>query len=162
MAINHFGLKVLRKCFIGWQSWTKEQQRLREIKHQKEVNAMRMAAFLDAAASGKLWSGNDAEQPTRTERSSVEPSSQRENFDSKIVWLDIFVLTFICTLAFTREFVSILIYYFKCLPCFFILLTAFIGLFHFTFPFVCLVILFIFPDSYSVMYDLCIVLCSKS
>ena len=91
MAINHFRLKILRICFINWQSWAREQQRLKDIKHQKEINAMRMAAFLDAAASGKLWNGNDTKQSTTLteveERSAEQSSSRTENVDKKIVWL---------------------------------------------------------------------------
>ena len=48
-----------------------------------------MAAFLDAAASGKLWNGNGTKQSTRlleTEERSTERSSRTENIDEKIVW----------------------------------------------------------------------------
>ena len=88
MAINHISLKILRKCFVGWQLWTKEQQRLKEFKHEKEKNAWRMAAFLDAAATGKLWNGSNAKHALRVSQAGENPATDSaisESVDDKIV-----------------------------------------------------------------------------
>ena len=89
MAINHFKLKTQRKYFINWHSWIKEQQRLKEIKRDQERNAMRMAAFLDAAASGKLWKNNDkVKESTRSlhmEDRHIQRSVRKEDVADKIV-----------------------------------------------------------------------------
>ena len=61
MAISHAKLKLMRKCFISWRSWAKEQFRLKEIKSEQQKRALKMATFLEKAASGKLWGNSESE-----------------------------------------------------------------------------------------------------
>jgi len=60
---------------------------LKEFKHEKEMNALRMAAFLDAAASGKLWNGSDAKLSPRVSQAgenSAADSAINDSVDNKI------------------------------------------------------------------------------
>lgn len=94
MAIDHFSLKILRKCFVNWQSWLIEQQRLREIKRDQEANALKMAAFLDAAASGRLWNITDKKESARSvhvENNRKKHVEKKEDVDDKIVRVVIYL-----------------------------------------------------------------------
>lgn len=65
MAINHHRLKMLRKCLIAWQVWITEMQRVKETKAEHNNKALKMASFLEAAATGKLWGNNNSGQVER-------------------------------------------------------------------------------------------------
>eukprot|EP00795_Rhopilema_esculentum_P016751 gene16751-8210_t len=80
MAIGHAKLKLMRKCFISWRSWAKEQYRLEEIKREQQERALKMATFLEAAASGKLW-GNSESKVNRQEADTSGPQDTGRSAD---------------------------------------------------------------------------------
>ena len=87
MAVNHNRLKVLRKCFNKWLLWAKEQQRLQEIQREQQRKAVKMAAFLEAAASGKLWGPErdkekDGQRSTREEKNN---KMRKEDVEEQLV-----------------------------------------------------------------------------
>ena len=87
MAANHNRLKVLRKCFNMWLLWAKEQQRLQDIRREQQRKAVKMAAFLEAAASGKLWGSEkdkekDGQRLTREEKSN---KMRKEDVEEQLV-----------------------------------------------------------------------------
>eukprot|EP00794_Sanderia_malayensis_P011203 gene11203-12378_t len=85
MAVNHCRLKLLRRCFIGWQLWIAEQHRMKAVEEEHQRKAFKMASFLEAAATGKLWD-NETEQRTekdpevlKRENVKAGESSRRKN-----------------------------------------------------------------------------------
>ncbi len=63
MAIEHYRHTLLRRCFIAWQIYLTKEQNERLLNEVQCKTKNKMAAFLDAAASGKLWSEKGEESP---------------------------------------------------------------------------------------------------
>lgn len=77
MALKHNRLKVLKKCFNEWLLWMKERKRLQEIKQEQQRKAVKMAAFLEAAASGRLW-GQEMDKEENEQRSTREEKNNKK------------------------------------------------------------------------------------
>ncbi|KAK3107858.1 hypothetical protein FSP39_023636 [Pinctada imbricata] len=54
LAGCHHRESLLRKYFVAWQQWVKQEQDRKELEHAQEKTRNKMAALLEAAASGKL------------------------------------------------------------------------------------------------------------
>ncbi|XP_033122779.1 coiled-coil domain-containing protein 191-like isoform X2 [Anneissia japonica] len=60
-AEKHRRCHLLRKHFVAWHSWTQAELQSRELFKDKNMTRNKMALFLEAAASGKLWSNREQE-----------------------------------------------------------------------------------------------------
>ena len=58
MVVKHHRLKVLRRNFLAWQLWVRSEQARQATEDEHRKKATKMAAFLEAAATGKLWNTN--------------------------------------------------------------------------------------------------------
>ena len=59
LAESHHTRQLLGRCFVAWQLFIAQQQNQRTLQHMQNQTKSKMAAFLDAAATGKLWSDGD-------------------------------------------------------------------------------------------------------
>ncbi|XP_070547836.1 coiled-coil domain-containing protein 191-like isoform X3 [Ptychodera flava] len=80
---------LLKRYFVSWQLWVAQEQQSRELTERRQETKNKMAAFLEAAASGKLWTNrkeddslfvDDLETP-HSNRSSDRPDSTRQKVD---------------------------------------------------------------------------------
>ena len=56
LAEAHHTRRLLRQCFTAWQLFVTQQEDQRILQQNQQQTKSKMAALLDAAASGKLWS----------------------------------------------------------------------------------------------------------
>ncbi|RDD44480.1 Coiled-coil domain-containing protein 191 [Trichoplax sp. H2] len=79
IAIEHWRINVLQQCFMAWYHWSRTalQQRMEEMQHR--VKKKKMAAFLEAAATGKLW---NKDEPTGKQAKSI-PSANVADDDMR-------------------------------------------------------------------------------
>ena len=47
---------LLLRCLRAWQQWVKKEQERREVQEEHDKKTQKMAALLEAAATGRLWS----------------------------------------------------------------------------------------------------------
>ena len=64
VAVDHFQHRILKKYFLVWRLWLRQERHSRELEHQQTQTKSKMAAFLEAAASGKLWTSRSEEEET--------------------------------------------------------------------------------------------------
>ena len=62
MAIDHNRCRTLKKYFLHWCLWLRNEHLGRDLEQQQSKTKSKMAAFLEAAASGKLWTNRDEEE----------------------------------------------------------------------------------------------------
>ena len=75
---------------MHWQWWVNKQQRDKDIKREKEINALRMASFLDAAANGRLWNNSSDKEASESAHPGGHQSKQsgrKEDAVEKVVRL---------------------------------------------------------------------------
>ena len=56
LAADHHRSTLLLKYFSMWQLYIQQENQHREIEAGQDKTRSKMAAFLEAAASGRLWS----------------------------------------------------------------------------------------------------------
>eukprot|EP00057_Strongylocentrotus_purpuratus_P033269 XP_790811.3 PREDICTED: coiled-coil domain-containing protein KIAA1407 homolog [Strongylocentrotus purpuratus] len=61
-AEKHYRHRLLHKTFVAWQVYRHKESLEKELNEQQSHRRSKMAAFLDAAASGKLWTDRSQEQ----------------------------------------------------------------------------------------------------
>lgn len=66
-AAQLYRKNVLRRCLQHWQIFVRQCQQERELTKQHEEKARKMAALLEAAATGKLWKPNDKDDSCDSE-----------------------------------------------------------------------------------------------
>ncbi|KAJ8034848.1 hypothetical protein HOLleu_21857 [Holothuria leucospilota] len=93
-AYSHYRLHLLRKCFLAWRIWLASQEEATKIEEAKVKTRNKMDAFLEAAASGRLWTerSDDSDGTSRRDgkeqqkgssvQSSSHPASQRSSSSS--------------------------------------------------------------------------------
>ncbi|XP_064599570.1 coiled-coil domain-containing protein 191-like [Liolophura sinensis] len=64
-ADEHHKKTVLSKCFESWQFWVQEKQDQRQLEEAQSQTRHKMMAFLEAAAAGRLWNNDEAEEAKR-------------------------------------------------------------------------------------------------
>jgi len=47
---------LLLRCLRAWQQWVKREQERRQLQEEHDKKTQKMAALLQAAATGRLWS----------------------------------------------------------------------------------------------------------
>ena len=47
---------LLLRCVRAWQQWVKREQEERQLREEHNKKTQKMAALLEAAATGRLWS----------------------------------------------------------------------------------------------------------
>ena len=55
LADNKYKETLLKKTFVAWQVFMQQEAGERKDTHTKELTRTKMAAFLQAAATGQLW-----------------------------------------------------------------------------------------------------------
>ena len=53
MADHYFRVRLMSKCFVAWQLFISQQMSHRLLEEDSKATKNKMAAFLEAAASGK-------------------------------------------------------------------------------------------------------------
>ena len=78
LAADHHRSTLLLKYFSKWQLYIQQENQHREIETGQDKTRSKMAAFLEAAASGRLWSAR-----AETECDSDRPDTDRTD---SLVW----------------------------------------------------------------------------
>ena len=60
VAIEHWRINTLQRCFMAWYYWSRTMLQKRHEEKQHEVKMKKMTAFLEAAATGKLWNKDES------------------------------------------------------------------------------------------------------
>lgn len=60
VAIEHWRINVLQRCFMAWYYWSRTMLQKRFEEKQHDLKMKKMTAFLEAAATGKLWSKDES------------------------------------------------------------------------------------------------------
>ena len=90
MSETHNRRRMLRKYFVAWQNWIWSKQQQETLHDNQEKTRSKMAAFLDAAASGKLWTNRNEDnmEGLVAATSKKEKSTHRSESDAKNVVRD--------------------------------------------------------------------------
>ncbi|CAH1797480.1 unnamed protein product [Owenia fusiformis] len=70
MAQEHYYQTLMKKCLQAWQLFVQQEVAQRELASFQEKTRSKMAAFLEAASTGKLWDGN--EQSDRSQKDEID------------------------------------------------------------------------------------------
>lgn len=54
-SVDHHRVRLLRKVFSAWTLFVRQEQNLKVIEQTQNQTKGKMAAFLEAAADGRLW-----------------------------------------------------------------------------------------------------------
>lgn len=83
IAERHSRQALLRKYFIAWQIWVQSEQERRQLEQAQNNTRNKMMSLLEAAATGKLWSQEEAESSKTTSRNrSIEKPSTADKIVS--------------------------------------------------------------------------------
>lgn len=63
---------LLLRCLRSWQQWVKRGQERRQLQEEHEKKTQKMAALLQAAATGRLWSERGENTNTGLELQDIE------------------------------------------------------------------------------------------
>ncbi|XP_013411610.1 coiled-coil domain-containing protein 191-like [Lingula anatina] len=80
-AESHHRSQLLFRYFHAWQMWLKQEQLDRQAANEQSRLQSKMAALLDAAATGRLWSSRQEGEGVAS-GSSHRPESAREKVDA--------------------------------------------------------------------------------
>ncbi|XP_048588264.1 coiled-coil domain-containing protein 191 isoform X2 [Nematostella vectensis] len=61
IALNFHRKHLLQRCIVAWQLFVRESQHNRKLQEEHQRKTNKMAALLEAAASGRLWNKNSQE-----------------------------------------------------------------------------------------------------
>ena len=75
LAETHCKQNLLRKYFTAWQLWVNQEVERKELESAQSSTKSKMAALLDAAATGKLWHGNETDRTSST----IDTATSRSN-----------------------------------------------------------------------------------
>lgn len=68
--------RLLRRCLSDWRLWSRIERERRELLRQQEETRQKMAALINAAASGKLITKNCTEPPITVRPETVNQSKK--------------------------------------------------------------------------------------
>ncbi|XP_038065148.1 coiled-coil domain-containing protein 191-like isoform X2 [Patiria miniata] len=77
IAADHYHRTILRKYLSVWCLWLRQEQQSRELEQQQHQTKSKMAAFLEAAASGKLWTNRSEEEGDGDAKAGKKGASDR-------------------------------------------------------------------------------------
>ncbi|CAC5393174.1 unnamed protein product [Mytilus coruscus] len=76
LADSHSKQTLLRKYFAAWQLWVKQEVERKELEHAQSNTKSKMAALLEAAATGKLWTGTETDRTSSTRETTKSSRTQ--------------------------------------------------------------------------------------
>ncbi|XP_033641657.1 coiled-coil domain-containing protein 191-like [Asterias rubens] len=77
MAIVHNRKRILKKYLLDWKLWLQNEHLSKDLEQQQNKTKSKMAAFLEAAASGKLWTNREEEEEAYRDKSGRKETSDR-------------------------------------------------------------------------------------
>jgi hypothetical protein len=77
-ASEHYRMQLLFKALTAWRAFVIAEQRERELELARVETRTKMAAFIEAAASGKLWTDRDKVQAGDQTNRTVESNGSQE------------------------------------------------------------------------------------
>ncbi|XP_074653357.1 coiled-coil domain-containing protein 191-like [Tubulanus polymorphus] len=86
LAYQHYCWMLMRKCVTRWQVFVQSERQEKSVRLEQNSTCSKMSAFLDAAASGKLWEKKNTQTPD--ERNTIDSARLKvdelfENVDSR-------------------------------------------------------------------------------
>lgn len=63
---------LLTRCLRAWQKWVKSEQEERQLREEHNKKTQKMAALLEAAATGRLWSERGGKMEISLELQDIE------------------------------------------------------------------------------------------
>jgi len=87
-ASEHYRLQLLFKAVTAWRAYVIAEQRDRELELARVETRNKMAAFIEAAASGKLWTDRDnLQSEDRSNRNEESNGSYEVSFVTMLCWI---------------------------------------------------------------------------
>ena len=83
-------MTLQRKYFTAWQLYLTQTQQLSIIEERRKLTENKMASFLDAAATGKLWSRRNGGADLRRSRSFEAVNQSKDSTNLRVVSMRIF------------------------------------------------------------------------
>ena len=84
-AQAHYKQTLERKCFTAWQLYLTQTQQLSIIEETRKLTKNKIASFLDAAATGKLWSGRSDGNDLQRSRSFGDINQSSDSTRKRVV-----------------------------------------------------------------------------
>ena len=84
-AQEHYKLTLQKKCFTAWQLYLTQTQQLSIIEETRRLTKNKIASFLDAAATGKLWSGRSEGNDLRRSKSFGDVNQSTDSTQKRVV-----------------------------------------------------------------------------
>lgn len=70
---------LLLRCLRAWQQWVKEEQERRQLQEEHDKKTQKMAALLEAAATGRLWSERGGNTSMTLELQDIEDDRNEQS-----------------------------------------------------------------------------------
>jgi hypothetical protein len=77
MAEDHYRLSLLRRCFMAWQLFLTLNEAEQELHKGQSQTKSKMAAFLEKAATGKLWSDRPKSESAKISERVVDSAREK-------------------------------------------------------------------------------------
>ena len=84
-AQEHHRMTLQKKYFTAWQLYLTQTQQLSIIEERRKLTENKMASFLDAAATGKLWSRRNDGADLRRSRSFEAVNQSKDSTNMRVV-----------------------------------------------------------------------------
>ncbi|XP_072034407.1 coiled-coil domain-containing protein 191-like [Amphiura filiformis] len=87
LAVTHNRQRILHKYFYAWQNWIAIDHKQQALHNNQDKTRSKMAAFLEAAATGKLWTNRNEDtiegvtHDVKEEKSHRRPESKGNEID---------------------------------------------------------------------------------
>ena len=70
---------LLARCLRAWQKWVKTEQEEQQLREEHNRKTQKMAALLEAAASGRLWSERGGKMDVSLELKDIEEDGTEQS-----------------------------------------------------------------------------------
>ena len=70
---------LLLRCLRAWERWVKQEQERRQLQEEHDKKTHKMAALLEAAATGRLWSDRRGDTSMALELQDIEDDRNEQS-----------------------------------------------------------------------------------
>ena len=97
MSLRFHRRHLLLRCVRAWQQWAKREQEKRQLQEEHDKKTQKMAALLEAAATGRLWSERGGNTSMGLELQDIEDDKTEQSSSTarKVVRVLYFALCYV-------------------------------------------------------------------